>query len=200
MKRNSRCAWQIARRFLLLINVRQGSVFVEFADMSAAERFLSTDPKPSWNGSELVIMSKSAFKPFYLFTVLKHVYFFSREAYCEMKIKEKGLSGRAAKAHRERSAQGPTNSKGFNAFRDMAKHKKETEKEKKPEIYLEFMGKKLRVNEKDGGSVEDDEIPYVKGSALRFKGDLANESIRFENFKVRFVRYINSIVLLTDGL
>ena len=37
---------------------KQGSVFVEFDDMSAVEKFLNADPKPTWEGKELLIMSK----------------------------------------------------------------------------------------------------------------------------------------------
>lgn len=40
------------------LTTRQGSVFVEFADISSVETFLSAQPKPSWNGNELVIMTK----------------------------------------------------------------------------------------------------------------------------------------------
>ena len=37
---------------------RQGSVFVEFDDMSSVDKFLNADPKPTWDGQELLIMSK----------------------------------------------------------------------------------------------------------------------------------------------
>ena len=36
----------------------QGSVFVEFADFKSVGAFLDADPKPTWNGEELLIMSK----------------------------------------------------------------------------------------------------------------------------------------------
>ena len=36
----------------------QGSVFVEFSDFSTVEKFLKEDAKPTWNGTELVTMSK----------------------------------------------------------------------------------------------------------------------------------------------
>ena len=36
----------------------QGSVFVEFADFKSVEAFLNADPKPAWDGKELLIMSK----------------------------------------------------------------------------------------------------------------------------------------------
>lgn len=42
----------------------QSSVFVEFDDMSAVEKFLSADPKPTWEGKELLIMSKCDFRLF----------------------------------------------------------------------------------------------------------------------------------------
>ena len=38
--------------------LEQGSVFVEFADYKSVEAFLNADPKPSWNGEELLIMTK----------------------------------------------------------------------------------------------------------------------------------------------
>ena len=36
----------------------QGSVFVEFADFKSVDAFLNADPKPAWDGKELLIMSK----------------------------------------------------------------------------------------------------------------------------------------------
>ena len=39
-------------------DVVQGSVFVEFADFKSVEAFLNADPKPAWDGKELLIMSK----------------------------------------------------------------------------------------------------------------------------------------------
>jgi lupus La protein len=41
----------------------QGSVFVEFEDMKTVEAFLNADPKPSWDGTELLIMSKCEISP-----------------------------------------------------------------------------------------------------------------------------------------
>ncbi len=38
----------------------KGSVFVEFTEMSGVEAFLNADPKPKWDGKDLVIMSKCA--------------------------------------------------------------------------------------------------------------------------------------------
>jgi lupus La protein len=37
----------------------QGSVFTEFADFKSVDAFLKADPKPSWDGEELLIMTKS---------------------------------------------------------------------------------------------------------------------------------------------
>lgn len=39
----------------------KGSVFVEFDSPETAEKFLNADPKPKWDGKELLIMSKKAY-------------------------------------------------------------------------------------------------------------------------------------------
>jgi hypothetical protein len=148
----------------------QGSVFTEFVDYKGVEAFLNADPKPSWDGDELLIMSK--------------------EAYVEMKIKEKGLKGKAAIVKRDHITR-----KGFDAFREMRlategkKGKKEAEKAK-PEIFVEVFGTKLRVLEEDGGSVDPEEVPHVRGSALRFSGcggEASFEAIK-QPLKERFSR------------
>lgn len=36
----------------------KGSVFAEFADFDTVDKFLKADPKPTWEGKELLIMSK----------------------------------------------------------------------------------------------------------------------------------------------
>lgn len=41
-----------------LLIYKQNSVFVEFADFKSVEAFLKADPKPTWDGKELLIMSK----------------------------------------------------------------------------------------------------------------------------------------------
>ncbi len=131
-------------------DVSQGSVFAEFVEYKSVEAFLNAEPKPAWEGSELLIMSK--------------------EAYVEMKIKEKGLKGKAAIVKRDHITR-----KGFDAFRlaaegkDPKSGKKDAEKAK-PEIFVEFFGAKLRVLEEDGGSVAAEDVPRVRGSALRFMG------------------------------
>lgn len=131
----------------------QGSVFTEFVEYKSVEAFLNADPKPAWDGKELLIMSK--------------------EAYVEMKIKEKGLKGKAAIVKRDHITR-----KGFDAFREMQlaaegkdpkSGKKDAEKTK-PAIFVEFLGAKLRVLEEDGGSVAAEDVPRVRGSALRFVG------------------------------
>lgn len=39
----------------------KGSVFVEFDSPETADKFLKSDPKPKWEGKELLIMSKKAY-------------------------------------------------------------------------------------------------------------------------------------------
>lgn len=99
-----------------------------------------------------------------------------------MKIKEKGLTGKTA-ANRKDSML--TRPRGFNAFAEMAKGKgtpQAGEDKPKPEIWLEFMGSKLRVNEEDGGSVKADDVPHVKGSTLKFTG--CGGDVFFKDIKV----------------
>lgn len=133
-------------------------MFCEYASFGSVRKFLETDPKPQWQGNELLTMSK--------------------EAYCEMKIKEKGLTGSAAQI---RSG----SRKGFNAFNASDKDKRKAgkpAKEENPDIYLEFMGKRLKVNQEDGGSVDESEIPYVKGASLKFTG--CGGDVKFAEVKV----------------
>jgi lupus La protein len=166
----------------------QGSVFVEFADFKTVDAFLKADPKPSWEDKELLIMTK--FVPFlqpsptYLIPSTSTL---SREAYCDMKIKEKGLSGKAAQIKRDTIS---TPNRKFNAFRDMASvskaKEKEEEKAKPPkEIYLEFMGTKIKVHTEDGvGTLKEEDIPYVKGASMKFEG--CGGVLSFPEIKVRF--------------
>ena len=114
-----------------------------------------------------------------------------REAYCEMKIKEKGLTGKAARVRKQTYSTG----KGFNAFREMEEAKSREKKdktkaakgeEKKPELFIEFMGSKIRVHEdEDGANVKEEDVPVIKGAALKFDG--AGESTSFDEVKVCLV-------------
>lgn len=106
-----------------------------------------------------------------------------REAYCDMKIKEKGLTGKAA-AIRRQSLAGPGR-KGFNAFEESKKpSEKDKGKEKaKPEVWLEFMGSKIRVYDEDGGTIKDEELPFVRGATMKFEG--CGDNVSFDEIKVR---------------
>jgi len=42
----------------------KGSVFVEFTDFETVDEFLNADPRPTWEGKELLIMTKWAFGSF----------------------------------------------------------------------------------------------------------------------------------------
>ena len=102
-----------------------------------------------------------------------------------MKIKEKGLTGKAA-VHRKESMAGPGR-KGFNAFKEMGKTddkgKKGNKEKTKPEVWLEFLGQRLRVHEEDGGSVKREDVPFVQGATLKFEG--AEGDVSFDEIKVR---------------
>lgn len=100
-----------------------------------------------------------------------------------MKIKEKGLTGKAADLRRQSIA--GSGRKGFNAFKEMAEKEKGDKKGKdkpKPEVYLEFLGNKIRVHEEDGGSVKPEDVPFVKGASLKFEG--AGDDVSFDEIKV----------------
>lgn len=160
----------------------QGSAFAEYVDFKSVDAFLKADPPPSYNGEPLVIMTK------YLFFIIPRptilIRCFNREAYCEMKIKEKGLTGKAASQRRENIL----NRKGFNAFRDAIPKGKSTlgsgssEPKEKPEIWLEFMGSKVRVHEEDGGNVNREDVPHVKGATMKFSG--CGGDVNFISIKV----------------
>lgn len=67
-------------------------MFTEFTSPDGVNAYLNADPKPTWEGKELLMMTK--------------------EAYCEMKIQEKGLTGKAAAIKR-----GYIGSRKFDAFK-----------------------------------------------------------------------------------
>jgi len=176
VRRRSRCVLSVCSSCLRISDHSQSSVFAEFLDYKDAEAFLNAEPKPSWDGDELLTMSK--------------------EAYVEMKIKEKGLKGKAAIVRRDHLTR-----KGFDAFREMrvgagGKEGKKGAEKTKPEIFVEFLGKKLRVLEGDGGSVSPEEVPRVRGSALRFSGcggevsyDEIKRPLRERFSRVPFVKF-----------
>ena len=89
-----------------------------------------------------------------------------------MKIKEKGLTGKATTMRKD-SISGR---RGFNAFKEMADEKmgknqmaKDVEKQKS-EVWLEFMGTKIRVHKEGGGSINEGDVPFVQGATLKLTG------------------------------
>lgn len=159
----------------------KGSVFVEFTDFETIDKILNADPKPAWEGKELLMMTKCVFYPSQS-QIVRSLVRILREAYCEMKIKEKGLTGKSAALRKEYIAR-----RGFNAFREMEKAKNPSSssaKSKKPDIKLEFMGSKIPVQVEDGvGSVDKEDVPFVQGATLKFEGDVGDVS--FNQIKVR---------------
>lgn len=105
-----------------------------------------------------------------------------------MKIKEKGLTGKAAEMRKNLYASG----RKFDAFREMASTKKggptkgTAEKEGDKEVFLEFMGTTLPIQrDEDGvGSVNEADIPFVKGATVRFEGVDAEAKVMFNDIKV----------------
>lgn len=111
-----------------------------------------------------------------------------------MKIKEKGLTGQSAARRRDKEASSGSR-RGFNAFVEMRKEKKgdkkdDSKEKEKPEVFLEFMGKRLKVIDEDGGRVDEAEIPYVKGSSLKIKG--LDGTLTFDEVKVCLLCWLRS--------
>ncbi|EEB98543.1 hypothetical protein MPER_01926, partial [Moniliophthora perniciosa FA553] len=123
----------------------KNSVFAEFAAPSDVKIFLNGNPKPTFYGKELIIMTK--------------------EAYCEMKIKEKGLTGKAA----ERKRDNFNSRRGFNAFQIPKKDgglledatSLALEGKPKKDVYMEYFGKKLLITRDNhgNGTVKEEEYP-----------------------------------------
>ena len=95
-----------------------------------------------------------------------------------MKIKEKGLTGKAAASRKETIG----SRRAFNAFRDMEKGKGKGEEKPKVEIWLEFMGNKILVSHEDGGTIRDDDVIHVSGATLKFEG--CGGQLHFPDIKV----------------
>ena len=93
----------------------------------------------------------------------------NREDYCEMKIKEKGLTGKGANHRRELLS-----SQKFDAFREMAKDNTNPKKKaaENKDVFLEFLGHKILIKkDSEGrGTVDEKDIPFVKGVTLKFDG------------------------------
>ncbi|KAJ7098185.1 hypothetical protein B0H15DRAFT_824526 [Mycena belliarum] len=144
----------------------KSSVFAEFTSHATTVAFLATSPPPAFEGSSLLVMSK--------------------EDYCAMKIKEKGLTGKAADTRKSLYSVG----RKFDAFREMASGKKPAgkgaaEKEEEKEVFLEFMGSTIPIQRgEDGvGSVNEADIPLVKGATMRFEGVDTEAKVIFNDIK-----------------
>ena len=51
------------------------------------------------------------------------------------------------------------------------------------EVWLDFLGARLRVDEADGGSVRVEDVPFVRGATLKFEG--VEGDVSFDDIKVR---------------
>jgi len=106
----------------------------------------------------------------------------NRENYCEMKIKEKGLTGAAAINKRDSIIR----TRSFNAFREMDTGKVTDEKKSNhstKQVYLDFMGKKILIKRDNhgNGTVSAEDVSFVKGATLKFEGC---KEVRWAQIKV----------------
>lgn len=69
-----------------------------------------------------------------------------------------------------------TRTRGFNAFQEMAKGKDGGDKKKSDgpaqDVFLDFMGKNILIHKDNegNGTVDAEDVPFVKGATLRFDG------------------------------
>jgi lupus La protein len=164
------CAW---------LNCRQNSVFVEFAEFDSVKRFLEADPKPTFDGSELLTMSKCVSpKPTRPDTDPTY-----REAYCAMKIKEKGLDKKGITPRTHSGTGGAGGRRQFDAFqlKDGVLPKDKKDKEA---VVVKFHGKEYAVDAQGKVDVSIESFEYEKGSALKFTG-AGSEDPKFGEIKVR---------------
>lgn len=151
----------------------KGSVFVEFATAQGVDDFLlGSDDEPKgengkakrvWEGYDLIVMTK--------------------EEYCDMKIKEKGLTGKAAVHRREMMV-----SRKFDAFKLMEKEKKGPSPASGPAsdvqpIYLDFFDVKLEIkpDENGLGTVDPTKVPFIAHASLRW--DNSGENVAWNDLK-----------------
>jgi lupus La protein len=154
---------------MVLFTRIQLSVFAEFTSHDTAVAFLAADPPPTFEGSQLLVMSK--------------------EDYCAMKIREKGLSGKAADLRKNLYSAG----RKFDAFRELAGKKNgktATENAEPKEVFLEFMGSTIPIQRGEGGvgEVKEDDIPFTKGATLRFDGVDTEGRVAFVDIKASVYR------------
>ncbi|KZT59572.1 hypothetical protein CALCODRAFT_481462 [Calocera cornea HHB12733] len=137
----------------------KSSVFVEWVDLSAANKFLALDPKPQWKGTELVIMSK--------------------KAYCDMKIAEKGID--VTKEPLKRGARGGSVLDGdeqrkasdFNGWKIINRQRRDEKAKKdadRPEVYIDLEGEKVKLSKDGKVEVKELEGKYKKGVLMAFEG------------------------------
>ncbi|CAE6475015.1 unnamed protein product [Rhizoctonia solani] len=137
--------------------VFKNSVFVEFDDFSSVKAFLEADPKPTFEGTELLTMSK--------------------EAYCTMKIKEKGLDKKGVTPRTHSGTGGAGGRKQFDAFQNPNGSKKEKEA-----TVVKFQGKEYTLDGEGKVKAPIEEFEFAKGSAIKFVG-AGSEDPKFGEIK-----------------
>ena len=60
--------------------------------------------------------------------------------------------------------------------------KKQSNDQPKRQIVLEFLGQKIPVSEDDGGSINENDLKFVKGATLKFDG--VEGDVSFDEIKV----------------
>lgn len=158
-------------------SVAQNSVFCEFKTKSTATAFLAADPKPAFEGKELLTMSKYAltdFLPPVLRPIVALVY--PRDAYVTKKSAEKGFP----KPNPMRVLAGNMR-KGFNAFTLMEEEAKKVASKGKG---------KTAATGADGDQDEDPVMVTMEGHTYKVRPDGTVDAEQIEYPKGRVIRYV----------
>lgn len=147
----------------------KNSVFVEFDNVDDAKRFLELPQEQrKYGDTELLTMSK--------------------EAYVEMKCKEKGITPGSNKKQ----------GKGhFNAFKEENKKTRDAEKADRP-LTMMLMGKEIEIN-KENGQFDESLLQFTSGSVLNWSAESSLGDMVFRDIKSSMKQHIEPSFVIVDG-
>ncbi|KAF8335925.1 uncharacterized protein EI90DRAFT_3120172 [Cantharellus anzutake] len=145
----------------------KGSVFVEFSEQVSATAFLEApESEKRWNGDSLLTYSK--------------------ENYCLMKMKEKGIKGSVESLrHQPNLPSRPAGQRRFDAFALMAEQEtnnknKSAKQQTTPQVVVTLGSESMKVEA--NGTVLPENIKYPPNSAIKFSGAGPNKA-KFDEIK-----------------
>ncbi|EIM23740.1 hypothetical protein WALSEDRAFT_42953 [Wallemia mellicola CBS 633.66] len=147
----------------------KNSVFVEFDNVDDAKRFLELPQEQRKYGeTELLTMSK--------------------EAYVEMKCKEKGIT---PGSNNKKQGKGH-----FNAFKEENKKTRDAEKADRP-LTMMLMGKEIEIN-KENGQFDESLLQFTSGSVLKWSSESSLGDMVFRDIKSSMKQHIEPSFVIVD--